>query len=442
MSNMTTRRCSSCTLRVRDLVALIAAATGTTLSAVGCGSSGSTAPRTGSLTVTIAAPAGVTPSVTVSGPGGYIKALSATTTLTGLAAGNYAVTAAPVTTADTIVGTVNTAAVAGTPASVTAGATAATTATYVQRPGSGALWVGNEVPGTAEEYTATQLRSTTSADPATVIGAAGNSYGVAFDANGNLWVTLFLQQAVAEYTASQLSAGGTVTPAVTLSGAAGSLVDPTGLAFDAHGNLWVANFGDSSVVEFPVGQLASSGSPAPAVTISASSGSLSAPSGLAFDGGGNLWVANFGNGTMVEFTSTQLAGGGGLTPAVTISTTAGSLSSPLGAAFDANGDLWVANHADTVVEFTPSQLAGSGSPAPAVTLSSTGSSLSSPTALAFDAGGDLWVANVGSGIVQFRASQLVVSGSPTPNVTVTGSSLSLPFGLAFDPHAAGLPLKP
>jgi sugar lactone lactonase YvrE len=444
MSNTTRRGRTSRTVRVRDLVALIVV-TGAAVGAAGCSSSNSTAPPTGSLTVTIVAPSGVTPSVTVSGPGGYNKALSATTRLTGLAAGNYAVTAAPVTTTDAIVGTVNTATVSGSPATVAAGgATANATATYTLRPGSGGLWVANAGAKTVVQYTAGQLGSATSAPPATAIGTrADYNEGVAFDANGNLWVTqAALSNAVLEYTASQLSASGTPTPAVTLSG--GSLDVPIGLAFDASGNLWVANLAASSVVEFTVSQLASSGSATPAVALSASSGSLNGPVGLAFDASGNLWVANNGPNTVVEFTVSQLAATGSPTPAVTLSATAGSIASPQSIAFDAHGNLWLANGGDTtVVAFSPSQLASTGTPTPAVTLSATAGSLNGPEGLAFDASGNLWVANfVGPSVVEFTASQLVVSGSPTPNVTASGSSLVAPVGLAFDPHAAGLPLKP
>ena len=330
------RHCSSGTVRVRDLVALIAVAAGAvgaTLGAVGCGSSGSTR-QTGSLTVTIAPPAGVTPSVAVSGPGGYTKPLGATTTLTGLAEGSYAVTAAPVTTAAPIVGTVNSATVIGNPATVAANGTAAVTATYAVRPGSGGLWVAN-VGGTQKtvvQYSAGQLGSTTSAAPATAIGLGAFSAAVAFDANGNLWVTLAGNNAVVEYTASQLSASGTPTPAVTLTATAGSLKFPAGLAFDASGNLWVANASNTTVVAFSPSQLATTGSPTPAVTLSATAGSLSEPAGLAFAASGSLWVANEGANSVVEFTASQLMVSGSPTPNVTV--TGNALSEPFGLAFD------------------------------------------------------------------------------------------------------------
>jgi hypothetical protein len=52
------------------------------------------------------------------------------------------------------------------------------------------------------------------------------------------------------------------------------------------------------------------------------------------------------------------------------------------------------------------------------------------------------VSGGGPSVVEFTVSQLVVNGSPTPNVTISGTSLSQPLGLAFDPHAGNLPLRP
>ena len=64
-----------------------------------CGG-GSTEPATGSLAVAVSGlPAGVDAIVNVTGPGGYHRLLSGTENLAGLAAGNYVVVAAGVTTA-------------------------------------------------------------------------------------------------------------------------------------------------------------------------------------------------------------------------------------------------------------------------------------------------------------------------------------------------------
>ena len=121
---------------------------------------------------------------------------------------------------------------------------------------------------------------------------------------------------------------------------------------------------------------------------------LDVPNSLAFDSSGDLWVANFGSRAVVDPRRQQLSGGP-VVPALTISSgRSGSLNSPAGMAFDASGDLWVANDlSNTLVEYSKISLTH-GPVVPDVTITSEGSkSLSGPYALAFDSAGDLWVAN-------------------------------------------------
>ena len=67
---------------------------------------------------------------------------------------------------------------------------------------------------------------------------------------------------------------------------------------------------------------------------------------MAFDSHGNLWVANcdFATGhptdAILEFTPAQLTAGGAQTPAVTISSN-GVMQCPWSVAFDASGNVWV-----------------------------------------------------------------------------------------------------
>jgi hypothetical protein len=74
----------------------------------------------------------------------------------------------------------------------------------------------------------------------------------------------------------------------------------------------------NEVVEFTKAQLSTSGSPAPAVTISSTkvgaNGSLYGPYSLALDSSGDLWVENFNNNTTVEFSKDQLSKSGSPTP--------------------------------------------------------------------------------------------------------------------------------
>ena len=126
-------------------------------------------------------------------------------------------------------------------------------------------------------------------------------------------------------------------------------------------------------------------------TLSATLTGLNGPAALAFDGSGDLFVANF-NGNTVR---------------------------PDALAFDARDDLFVANgFGTTVSEFAP------GKTTPTHTL--TG--LNGPDALAFDFRGDLFVANIGGNSVSEFAP-----GSTTPTATLPG--LDGPQALAVD--AAG-----
>ncbi|HXW82656.1 MAG TPA: NHL repeat-containing protein, partial [Acidimicrobiales bacterium] len=304
---------------------------------------------------------------------------------------------------------------------------------------SGDLWVADHADSRIVEFTASQLATNGAPTPNVTLTATASSLdgpvGLAFDSSGDLWVTNFTNSTVVEFTASQLSTSGSPAPSVTLSPSASSLSEPVGLAFGTSGDLWVTNVGNSTVVEFTPTQLAATGSPTPNVVISSTGTSLDYPYSLAFDSLGDLWVGNFSNNTVVEFTTTQLTATGAPAPNVTISTNPGdSLDGPVGLIFASSGNLWAENYnGDTIVEFTASQLATNGSPNPDVTLFAT-TSLDQPHGLAFDSSGDLWVANYpDSTIIEFTPSE-IATGSPTPNVTLTSTagSLSGPLGLAFD----------
>lgn len=437
-------------VRAARAIVVTVAISAASLALLDCGSSGSgntTGPGTGSLAVTIAAPNGVAPSVTVSGPAGYSKTLSATQTLTGLAAGSYTVTAARVTTTGPIVGTVDTGAVSGSPASVTAGGTANASATYAPVPGSGGLWATGfgTSASTVYEYTGAQLASTTSAPPAVALATdSAIPGGLAVDRNGTVWVSDFTDSSIFAFSASQLATSGHPAPIVTITPVVGAHFFPEGVAFDNAGNLWVssADLTTPVVIELTTAQLATGGAVTPAVIITGPA--LSQPAGLAFDRAGDLWVGNSHNSTVVEFTANQLAATGSPTPVVTLSTHGNSLVLPVGLAFDSAGDLW-ATHTGTadssgVVEFTASQIVTTGSPAPAVQVNEP-TNAGIPLAVAFDAGGNLWMSNQPGAtpfIFEFTTSQIAASGTPTPTTTITTQVDAR--AIAFNPHSSGLPL--
>jgi hypothetical protein len=167
------------------------------------------------------------------------------------------------------------------------------------------------------------------------------------------------------------------------------------LAFDAAGNLYVVNWGSSTVSKV---------TPAGVVSTFVASG-LNNPNGSAIDSLGNLYVGNY-NGWSVSK----------VTPSGAVSTFAGSLVYPMGLAFDAAGDLYVVDSSsDTVSKVTS---AGAVS-----RLAITG--LDWPQGLAFDAAGNFYVANSGNNTI----SKVAPSGAVS---TFVSSGLNSPVGLAFD----------
>jgi len=257
-------------------------------------------------------------------------------------------------------------------------------------------------------------------------------YDMAFDGAGDLWTGNWATGTVTELTAAQVAAGGPQTPTVTIHLAADSVA---GLAFDGAGNLWVSDYGNDTLTEYPAATLLPGASPTPKITITSADTSLHGPENIAFDANGDLWVANSGTtntppSTVVEFTPAQLEASGAPTPVVTLSSTGHtSLDYAAGLAFDASGDLWVTSYdSKRVVEYTPTQLT-TGAPVPARTLKVSG-----PWGLGFDSKGDLWVAGYDTNnIVEYAPTRLITGGSTTPSATISGSTTLLydPIGLAI-----------
>jgi sugar lactone lactonase YvrE len=110
-------------------------------------------------------------------------------------------------------------------------------------------------------------------------------------------------------------------------------------------------------------------------------------------------------------------------------------------AFDASGNLWVANtNGESLAAFSPDQLTANGSPEPRVVLSSNDGSLTLPVGLAFDAAGNLWVVGGGGALTEFARASLGATGAPEPSARFQLTGYSLFWNVAFWPRPAGLPL--
>jgi uncharacterized protein (TIGR03437 family) len=206
--------------------------------------------------------------------------------------------------------------------------------------------------------------------------------------------------------------------------------NPTAAAIDPlTGNLYVADTGNNRVVRFPSpfdnpGRIepdAVYGEPnfqtlKPAAV---SSGTLSQPAGVAVDPTGNLWVSDTANHRILRFAASAL--NSGVPPAAdtvigqkdfssssanqggTVSAT--GFNSPLGLAFDAQGNLFVADYNNTrVLKFAAPLASGSVNPAAVgvwgeanlvsrgVPTQASGSTIAGPLGVAIDNNGNLYVA--------------------------------------------------
>ena len=143
----------------------------------------------------------------------------------------------------------------------------------------------------------------------------------------------------------------------------GGLSAPEFLAFDKSGDLWVSDYNNSYVAEytppFTTDEAATLevGSPNFATNGCANTGLnyVCNPNGIAFDPSGNLWVADSQNDSVVEFKAP-------ITMGESVSTVIGEYSNgqsnstnlyePYGIAFDHSGNLWVADSGDNrIVEY-------------------------------------------------------------------------------------------
>jgi sugar lactone lactonase YvrE len=278
--------------------------------------------------------------------------------------------------------------------------------------------------------------------PATAISTTSASLfelnGITFDTDGTMWVTSDNDSRLLAFAPNSLSRSGSTPADIVITANDGSLSRPTAIAFDKQHHLWVANFGNHTIVRFESSELARSGAAVPTLFIDTGVN----PSSLAFDAAGNLWVASIQSNKIFSYNRLQQQTAGVLEPNIVINTNGTSLQHPSGLAFDAAGNLWVGSLTDSRIEaFTPAQLAASGSPTPNVTISSNGSSLSGPVSLAFDGEGSLWVMEDGGRLDAFAGAALHATGAPAPALSLNVTGYSLFWNIAFWPKVSGLPIN-
>ena len=282
--------------------------------------------------------------------------------------------------------------------------------------------------------------------PATA-AALNNPTGVAVDASGNLFIADTFN-----YRVRMVSTGGMIT---TVAGngtkgysgdggpaTAAALNDPTGVAVDASGNIFIADYlnnrirkvSASGIITTVAGNgtegFSGDGGPAAAAA-------LNNPGGVAVDASGDILIADTYNNRIRKVSAsgviTTLAGNGtaGFSgdggPA-----TAASLDNPASVALDTSGNLFIADllnyrirevsaggNITTVAGNGTEAFAGDGGPA-------TSASLELPLAVALDASRDLFIADAGTRRIREVSASSPPASVPSvpPNGVVDGAGFS------------------
>jgi hypothetical protein len=244
---------------------------------------------------------------------------------------------------------------------------------------------------------------------------------------------------VTEYVAGST---GDVAPVATINGSeTGLSTGPFGIALDAKGNMYVANFYGGNFVVFAAG---SNGNVAPISTVSGDKTRLGFPSGVALDAKSNIYIANEAESPNRPDSVLVYAAGsnGNVAPIATISGSKTGLAGPLAVALDDRGNLYVANRAiisgvgETITEYA----AGSnGNVAPIATIA-TPAGLIAPQGLALDPTNDIYATYVPTACLDNACglSLLVFppgsNGYAVPSATIAGPKTQLvqPAGVALD----------
>jgi sugar lactone lactonase YvrE len=222
--------------------------------------------------------------------------------------------------------------------------------------------------------------------------------GIAVDANGSLYVA-----DSANHTIRLITPGGAVSTVAGFAlvsgnadgtGTAARFNNPTGIAVDAASNLYVADNGNHTLRRIAPGGVVSTPAGNPGTSGSADGTGTSAgfknPAGVAVDAAGNVFVADFGNHT-IRFVTTAgsvstIAGLAGSLGTTNGTGSAAKFNNPRGLVLDSSGNLFIAdngNHAirkgsrtqaGPVITNPAKILTGTGVVGGSVTLGATGTS--------------------------------------------------------------------
>jgi len=293
--------------------------------------------------------------------------------------------------------------------------------------------------------------------------SAGLGYpaGVAVDGSGNVYIADFVNNKIRKVNTSGIIstiAGNGITG---YSGDGGSatvaeLYTPQGVAVDGSGNVYIADQANNKIRKVNTSGIISTiaGNGITGYSgdgTSATAAELNASHGVAVDGSGNVYIADYGNNRIRKVNTSSIistiagngtyshSGDGG--PA-----TVAELNTPNYVALDGAGNVYIADLANNKIRKVNtsgiiSTIAGngitgySGDGGPA-----TGAELNTPHGVAVDGSGNVYIADYNNNVIRKVNTSGIIStfaGNGVSGVTIfggpaTATELSLPQGIAVD----------
>ena len=166
---------------------------------------------------------------------------------------------------------------------------------------AGNVWVANTQSNSVLEFAAKKVGNL--APLVTIVGAnttLSQPAGIAVDSAGNVWVANVATNSLVEFAAG---ASGNVAPINTITSTV--LENPNALAFDPSGLLWVSDFSQTG---FDAGNISAFNetqglNATPVSELDGNNGvtGVSVPTGISFDALGDLFAGQFGSDTVKEY---------------------------------------------------------------------------------------------------------------------------------------------